>query len=199
MFPCLHLYKAASSVLPLVLAPPIPQLLLAGGSSAICPPSSRGSISDWCWEHREGERLRDFHLHPSYTSQSRYLSFSLGPPSQSTTSTVTHSTGTLMHPSLGPVTVSCCLWGCNFGQNLPRDPSLPEQQRLPPTAPPRAGALGLQAQGHLFLATGPLWPCCRPRGSWTSQPATPRDTGNGHLPITRSLFHFPPRTPRCSP
>ena len=107
MFPCLHLYKAASSVLPLVLAPPIPQLLLAGGSSAICPPSSRGSISDWCWEHREGERLRDFHLHPSYTSQSRYLSFSLGPPSQPTTSTVTHSTGTLMHPSLGPVTVSC--------------------------------------------------------------------------------------------
>lgn len=46
MFPCLHLYKAASSVLPLVLAPTILQLLLAGGSSAVCPPSPRGSVSD---------------------------------------------------------------------------------------------------------------------------------------------------------
>ena len=145
MFPCLHLYKAASSVLPLVLAPPSPNCSWQVAALPYVPPVLEGAyLIDWCWEHREGEYLRDFHLHPSHTSQSRYLSFSLGPPSQPTTSTVTHSTGTLMHPSLGPVRVSCCLWGCNFGQNLPRDPSLPEQQRLPPTDPPRAGALGLQ-------------------------------------------------------
>lgn len=82
MFPCLHLYKAASSVLPLVLTPPpSPNHSWQVAALLYVLPVLEGVyLVDWCWDHSEGERLRDFHLHPSHTSQSRYLSFSLCSP-----------------------------------------------------------------------------------------------------------------------
>ena len=77
MFPCLHLYKAASSVLPLVLTAPSPNhSWQVAALLSVLPVLEGVYLIDWCWDHGEGERLRRFHLHPSHTSQSRYLPFS---------------------------------------------------------------------------------------------------------------------------
>ena len=130
MFPCLHLYKAVSSVLPLVLTAPSPNHSWQVAVLLYVLPVLEGVyLIDWCWDYREGERLRDFHLHPSHTSQSRYLPFSVFPllsPSRPM------GAGTLMHPSVGPMTVSCCLWAVTLGRTfLGTPPCLSSKSFLP--------------------------------------------------------------------
>lgn len=115
----LHLYKPASSTLPLAPAPTTTTasgrwqpsahcdltvlLQILEGARLISCGQRATSAHPFSWEHRQGRYLRNFYQHPSFPSQSRPLSSSklLVPNPMALLFTVTlHQPGTLLLPSL---------------------------------------------------------------------------------------------------